>query len=268
MDRGGVIVYTAAAMSEHRYFSDDEIAAFGRDGFVVLRGLYDAAAMADITAWTDDVQARPETPGKWMKYFDESPTTPDGRLLNRVENVCPYHEGFDELMRRGELPERVAELFGEPAVLFKEKVNFKLPGGGGFEPHQDVQAGWDTYASLHITALVSVDAATAENGCLEVAAGHHRRGLIGESWTPLAGDDLAGVEFVPLPTEPGDAVFFDSYTPHRSEPNLTDAPRRVLYVTYNRLSEGDHRARYYADKRRSYPPDIEREPGKEYTFRV
>ena len=62
--------------------------------------------------------------------------------------------------------------------------------------------------------------------------------------------------------------FFDSYTPHRSGPNLTDKPRRVLYVTYNRLSEGEHRATYYADKRRSYPPDCEREPGKTYVFRV
>ena len=45
-------------------------------------------------------------------------------------------------------------------------------------------------------------------------------------------------------------------------------PRRVLYVTYNRASEGDHRAAYFADKRKSYPPDIEREPGRTYVFRV
>jgi len=42
----------------------------------------------------------------------------------------------------------------------------------------------------------------------------------------------------------------------------------VLYITYNRGSADDHRARYYADKRKSFPPDIEREPGRTYTFRV
>jgi len=255
-------------MTGYRYFIDDQIEAFERDGFVVLRGLYDAAAMAEITAWTEDVQARPETAGKWMKYFDQSLTEPSARILNRVENFCPYHDGFVALMTRGELPARVGELFGEAAVLYKEKVNFKMPGGAGFESHQDVPAGWDRYAKLHITALVSVDAATVENGCLEVAAGHHRRGIIGESWKPMDGEDLHGVEFVSVPTEPGDTVFFDSYAPHRSEPNLTDAPRRVLYVTYDKLSEGDRRAQYYADKRQSYPPDIEREPGKEYVYRV
>ena len=70
------------------------------------------------------------------------------------------------------------------------------------------------------------------------------------------------------PTRPGDAVFFDSYVPHRSEANATAAPRRVLYVTYNRRADGDHRVRYYADKRRSFPPACEREPGREYVYRV
>ncbi len=40
------------------------------------------------------------------------------------------------------------------------------------------------------------------------------------------------------------------------------------FITYNRLSEGDHRERYYADKRKAYPPDCERDPGKVYEYRV
>ena len=255
-------------MADTQFFTSAELAGYERDGFVVVRGLYDAAYMAEIAAWTEDIQARPETAGKWMKYFDHSLTAPGRRILNRVENFCPYHDGLDGLIRRGELPARIAELFGEAAVLFKEKINFKLPGGGGFEAHQDVQAGWDAYAAFHITALISIDAATVENGCLELAAGHHRRGLIGESWRPMAGDGLDGVEFQSLPTEPGDAVFFGSFAPHRSAPNLTDAARRVLYITYNKACEGDHRTRYYADKRKSFPPDIERDPHKDYEFRV
>jgi ectoine hydroxylase-related dioxygenase (phytanoyl-CoA dioxygenase family) len=255
-------------MTDREFFTADEIAAFERDGYVVVRGLYDAQAMAEIAAWTDDIQARPETAGKWMKYFDDSLTAPGMRILNRVENFCPYHEGFDGLMRRGELPGRVTELSGEAAVLFKEKINFKLPGGDGFAAHQDIQAGWDAYAALHITVLISIDRATVENGCLEVAAGHHRRGIIGESWRPMEDGELYGVDFISLPTEPGDAVFFYSFTPHRSAANLTGAARRVLYITYNRLGDGDHRAQYYADKRKSFPPDIERDPDKDYQFRV
>ncbi|HWN14898.1 MAG TPA: phytanoyl-CoA dioxygenase family protein, partial [Candidatus Dormibacteraeota bacterium] len=91
---------------------------------------------------------------------------------------------------------------------------------------------------------------------------------LGGEWTPLTDDDMRRLGGRPMPTRPGDAVFFDSYTPHASGPNLTAERRRVLYITYNRRSSGDHRVRYYADKRKSFPPDIERDPTRTYTFRV
>ncbi len=251
-----------------RYFSEREIAAFRRDGFLKVTGLLDARAAARLAAWSDELVARPEEPGRHMVYYEDDLARPGERVLSRLENFCPYHAGFDTLIRGGELLARVSELFGENAVLFKEKINFKMPGGDGFEPHQDAQAGWGAYARLFITAMISIDETTAENGCLEIAPRHQLRGLLGESWRPLAPAELEDVDFVPVPTGPGDALFFDSLTPHQSGRNRTQAPRRVLYVTYNRSDEGDQRARYYADKRRSYPPDCERAPGKRYVFRV
>ena len=179
--------------------------------------------------------------------------------------TCPFHAGFAELT--GILKAAVAQLFGEDAVLFKEKINFKMPGGGGFEPHQDAQAGWGDYARDFVNVMVCIDPATVENGCLEVAAGHHRRGLL-RGMEPLNADDMAGMEFHHHPTVPGDLVLFGAYTPHRSEPNLTDTTRRLYFATYNRASEGDHMAPYYAAKRKNFPPDIEREAGKEYVYKV
>ena len=79
---------------------------------------------------------------------------------------------------------------------------------------------------------------------------------------------MQGMNFTPIATQPGDVIFFDSYAPHRSAPNLTKSCRRVLYVTYNRAAEGDSRNQYYSDKRQSYPPDIERQAGKNYVFKV
>ena len=96
-----------------------------------------------------------------------------------------------------------------------------------------------------------------------------RRVFFNDGWVPYEEADEAPATFKPdAPTRAGDAVLFDSYTPHASGPNLTAEPRRVLYITYNRRSAGDHRARYYADKRKSFPPDIERDPTRTYTFRV
>ena len=68
--------------------------------------------------------------------------------------------------------------------------------------------------------------------------------------------------------DPAWKPLFDAYVPHRSEPNPTNSTRRVYFATYNRASEGDHLERYYADKRRNYPPDIEREAGREYVYKV
>jgi ectoine hydroxylase-related dioxygenase (phytanoyl-CoA dioxygenase family) len=156
---------------------------------------------------------------------------------------------------------------GEDVFLFKEKINFKMPGGGGFEAHQDSQAGWSTYASNFINAMICVDEATVENGCLEVAPGHHRRGLL-RGMEPLTDDDTKDMTFIAYPTKPGDMVLFDAYAPHRSEPNLTNTTRRMYFGTYNRASEGDHLDQYYADKRKNFPPDIEREANKEYVYKV
>lgn len=247
--------------------TDEMLENWRRQGFLVVRGVYDADQMKDITRWVSEIQQWPETAGGHMMYFEDSLAEPSERVLNRVENFVPYDARMAALFEE-DLKSACSRLFDEEAVLFKEKINFKLPGGGGFEAHQDAQAGWESYADLFITATVIVDPATAENGCLELAHWDHRAALVGDLWEPLEGNQLDGVEFVAYPAEPGDVLFFDSYLPHQSAPNLTSDPRRVLYVTYNKASQGDHRAQYYADKRASYPPDIERDAEKEYAYRV
>ena len=122
--------------------------------------------------------------------------------------------------------------------------------------------------TLHISCLVSIDAATEANGCLEVVAGRHTDGMLSEEWKEIPAETVSRFDWKPVPTEPGDVLFFDSYVPHRSAPNQTDAARRVLYVTYTKASEGDFRDRYYADKRVAFPPDCEREPGKNYEYKI
>lgn len=247
--------------------SRDQVSRFHRDGFLILPAMFDAQEMDSLERWTEEVAGYPELPGRHMVYYEDSLLQDKSRVLSRIENFCAFHPGFDRLLNGPRVLALMADLFGESAVLFKDKINFKLPGGNGFKAHQDVQAGWDRHASLHITLLVSIDDTHSENGCLEIVAGQHRRGLIGTMWEPLD-DSTDELRYEGCPTRRGDGIVFDSFTPHCSGPNLTTQPRRVLYVTYNRASEGDHRAQYYADKRQSYPPDCERDPAKTYVFRV
>jgi ectoine hydroxylase-related dioxygenase (phytanoyl-CoA dioxygenase family) len=243
----------------------DGRAAMDRDGYLVVRGFFDAAEVRDLLAWTDEVTAAPEVPGRHMVYHEDSLTEPGRRVVQRIENFCPFHPGFDRVVRGGRLLDWTAALLDGPAVLFKEKINFKMPGAPGFKAHQDQQAGWTRYAPIFITALVTLDPATVENGCLEMVPGRHRDGLLGEEWNPLSED---GLDLVPVPTAPGDVIFFDSFAPHASKPNLTGSPRRVLYLTYNAAGYGDHRVQYFADKRAAFPPDVERAAGASYVFKV
>ena len=242
-----------------------ERALMARDGFLVVPGFFDAATTAALLQWTEELEVAPEQPGRHWVYHEDSLTEPGRKVIQRIENFCPVHPGFDRLVRNGALSEWTSALMGGPVVLFKDKINFKMPGAPGFKAHQDQQAGWTRYAPLFVTALVTIDPSTLQNGCLEMVPGRHREGLIGEEWNPL---DETGLGLRPVPTQPGDVIFFDSFAPHASKPNFTSDPRRILYLTYNRASDGDHRAQYYAEKHAAFPPDIERDGSRSYIFRV
>lgn len=248
--------------------TDAERGTFERDGFFVLRGVFSRQEVAAQRDAVDALASRAPEVGRQMVYYENSLVRPGTRVLSRIERFVEYEPALAGIVFDPRILTIAAALLGDRPILFKEKINFKMPGGGGFTPHQDIQPGWDRYASYFVSVLVAIDPNTIENGCLELAAGHHRRGLIGRPWEPLEGDELRGIEFVPYPMDPGDVAFFDCFTPHQSKPNLTSEPRRNLYLTFNRASEGDWRERYFDDKRRSFPPDFERDPNATYIFRV
>jgi hypothetical protein len=245
-----------------------QLAAYRASGWLLVCGFCPPAEVAGLARWSDELVAMPEVPGKQMVYREASLIDPGTPVIQRIENFCAFSGAFDGFVRRGRIRAAVDQLLGGPSCLFKEKINFKMPGGAGFEPHQDQQAGWSRYASLFVTAVVTIDRATVENGCLEMANVPRLAHLIGQEWRPLRPEEMAGFALVPVPTEPGDVLFFDSFAPHASQPNLTDRPRRMLYLTYNAAAEGDHHDRYFAEKRANFPPDVERVPGVEYKFRV
>lgn len=256
---------TLTVPPSHRLPSELEIAAMRDTGTLVMHGFFNAEETRALIRWTDEIAAVPEIVGGQMVYHEDSLKVPGQRVVQRIEDFCVHHEAMEQVARQGALTRWLDRLMDGETVLFKDKINFKYPGGDGFKAHQDQAAGWTRYAPLFVTALVTIDPATLENGCLEIATAPRSETLIGAEWAPL---DEAALGLVAVPTQPGDVIFFDSYVPHASKPNLTDQPRRVLYLTYNLAEAGDHRARYFAEKRAAFPPDIERAPGEVYVFRV
>jgi hypothetical protein len=174
--------------------------------------------------------------------------TDTGPQLCRSENFEPFHEGLRGLLTTGPMLDTATALLGEPAVLYKEKINYKLPGGAGYSPHQDAPAY--PFVQTHVSCMVAVDDALLGNGCLEVVSGMHHELLPTDSLGCIRDDVAASLTWAPVEVQAGDTLWFHSRTPHRSGPNLGSTPRRALYPTYNARSEGDLRAAYYARKER------------------
>ena len=203
-------------------------------------------------------------PADCMHYLEE-----DGQTLQRIENFVAHHPPLAALLQAGPLCNAVAQLFGEPALLHKDKINYKKPGPYAFAAHQDVAAGWERYGqSLHVSALIALDAIHAHNGPLEVVRGAWLGRRLSPPGCGLDAATCAALHWEPVHMAPGDVFFFHSYVPHRSGPNTTGVARRACYCTYSKVSEGDWRARYFADKRREFPPHAERLVGTHYTYRI
>jgi hypothetical protein len=214
---------------------------FAEQGWLLTDPLGSDGA-AEVRAWIEEVASWPDD-GGWLHYRE---LTDHGPALCRTENFTPFHAGLRALLRGGTMVAIASTLLGEPAVLYKEKINYKLPGGAGYAPHQDAPAY--PFIAAHVSCMVAVDDATADNGCLEVVSGMHHQVLDMDDGGCIAPAVVAELDWTTVPVRAGQTLWFHSRTPHRSGPNLTSVPRRALYPTYNAASEGDLRDDYYREK--------------------
>lgn len=232
-----------------------QITHFNTQGYLVLRAReHHLIAPDTLQTWTQEIRNLPREKGKWMPY-DEITATGERQLM-RTENFADYHAGFNTLLHGEDLRGILAQVAGGEMLLFKDKINYKLPGGNGFQAHLDAPAYDHIGVIEHTTANLAVDAATRANGCVEVVAGSHRMdvelaegGRISRSWEDAQ-------EWTPVELKEGDLLVFGSHLAHRSASNQTSRSRASVYATYHRVSDGrDLREKYYVDRREIFPPD-------------
>jgi len=231
----------------HPPLSDADRGHFLEHGWLILRGVFTPDQIQQCRDWTSTFTQWAEEDGPGLHHFEH---TESGPRIARSEDLVPNHPGADTFIRRGAIIEWVGALLGEPAVLYKEKVNYKHPGGGGFAPHQDATAY--RFVDHHISVMVPLDPATTSSGCLYVAEGHGQGKMPTDDRGCIDADHAAQLPWKAAEVHPGDVLLFDSYTPHHSDTNRTQQPRRAFYLTYNALSLGDFRGRYYSDKRAEF----------------
>lgn len=223
--------------------ADAEAVAFFRENGWVLISMLDGAQILELLEWVDEVMEWRDEDGNWLHYRE---MTDSGPRLCRTENFVPYHEGLRSLLTEGRVLETASALLGEPAVLYKEKINYKAAGGAGFAPHQDAPAY--RFVQQHISCLIAIDNADEENGCLEAVSHRHAEVLPMNEDGCIRQDVVEAMEWQSIPVPAGSTLWFHSRTPHRSAANKSNRSRRALYPTYNALREGDLRDAYYEQK--------------------
>lgn len=229
--------------------------------------------LAEIEAAVDEV---PRLHGALHTY--ETSTLSNGTLVSRSERfVDSCNATLSELLREEDtspLLAVVSHIAGEPVGLYKEKINYKAPGAGGYRAHQDYYTGLDVpqYSGpedrgfLAYVAMIAVDDSDPENGCPEVGseAWARKDGWIladrrnDTSPLGLAAMDAAMGPFTPVPLRRGDLLVYDNFMPHRSGANKSPRSRRALFgIFYGKHSTADRdlRKEYYEAPRQNHGAD-------------
>ena len=221
-----------------------------RSGVVAI-GALDAAEWAGLETAATEIARWPAGSHVWGHYAEQTATGP---AICRTENVSACRPDVGALVD-GPLRATASARLHTDATAFKDKINYKQPGGAGFLPHQDRTAypGAPELVSL----LVAIDACTEQSGCLWIAPDVDHalptddRGVVVRHVTDAIDWDM--VELAP-----GDALLIDGYAPHWSGANRTGTARRVLVASYAPTSSGYARTEYYEARAAAMAASTER----------
>ncbi len=229
-----------------------EVAQYHEDGFVFVRGLFDA-----------------EETSLLARAMEQDPAIRDHSLLRADQEggatrISLWNRAGDSVYGLAARSVRVVDtaeaLIGEPVYHFQSKLTAKEPRvGGAWEWHQDY-GYWYYNGCLEpkmLSIMIALDHTDAENGCLKVVKGSHKLGRLdhvqvtpGQNTTDpeRMPHILAKMETVDCVLAPGDAVIFHGNTLHRSDQNRSDKRRWTFLCCYNAVSNDTFKRdddRYY-----------------------
>ena len=233
--------------------NEERLDAYQRDGYLLIRELFDTTEI-DLVR-----QAAKED-----RVMDRHASGRDDAEGGSVRLSLWNHPGEDiyGMFARGRrIVDSVEQLLNDEAYHYHSKMIMKQAlTGGAWEWHQDY-GYWYENGVLHpnlCSVYTAVDAATKENGCLQVLKGSHRMGRV--THVKVGDQTCADPERVAAAAErleriycemsPGDALFFHSNLLHRSDQNRSPHDRWALICCYN----ARHNTPYKAGPHPSYTP--------------
>ncbi|MCH2378157.1 MAG: phytanoyl-CoA dioxygenase family protein [Pedosphaera sp.] len=216
--------------------SETQVAAFHQEGYLIVRGVFDAEEADILRAAAAADQS-----------FKENAYDLEDGEGGKAQLVLWNSAGEDlwgAIARSERIVNAMEQLLGDEVYHYHSKMSIKQPRtGGAWSWHQDYgywyQNGclWPDMGS----AFIAVDPNTRENGCLQVLKGSHKLGRIEHGrYGDQTGADpertaeaTKVMETVYVELDPGDTLYFHSNLLHRSDQNTSDSQRWSLICCYN-----------------------------------
>ena len=218
-------------------FSDLQRREFERDGFVVIRSLFDAQ---EIGLLRDAIETDPQLRESLYDRHDAS-----GKATRMATWNHPGDSVYGLAARTHRVVDTMEDMLGGEVYHYHSKLTAKEPKvGGAWEWHQDYGYWYHNGCMFPYMAsvMVALDKTTRENGCLQVLRGSHLAGRVDHGVLPgeQVGADPRRVEqmlktmaLVYAELEPGDGLFFHANLMHRSDQNSSDHRRWTVLFCYN-----------------------------------
>ena len=225
-----------------------QIAAYHRDGFIIARKFFDREEV--------DLLSRAAHEDRQLDQHSFSRDDGTGASVRLSLWNHPGDGIYGMFARCRKLVDSVEQLLDDKAYHYHSKMIMKdARVGGAWAWHQDY-GYWYQNGVLTpnlCSVSIAVDAATRENGCMQVLKGTHQIGRVEHVLSgDQAGADMERVneamkryELVYCVMKPGDALFFHANLLHASARNDSDKPRWSMICCYNAKSndpykEGQH----------------------------
>ncbi len=244
--------------------SDIDVAAFHRDGFLVVPGLMDEAHCSALQSLAVSHLAEKMAPIEYEVdvQYPGSPKTSEaagGDTPRRLLHAYARHPAVREVATGEPVRSCLLQLFGQPHVELSQChhncIMTKHPGYSSATLwHQDNRY-WSFDEQNLISVWIALGDETKTNGCLRVIPGSHKLDIEPGRFdaalflrTDLTQNKALLNQAVPVELKRGDVLFFHSQLFHAAGRNRTDEVKLSVVFTYheseNRPIENTRSARF------------------------
>lgn len=244
--------------------SETLVKSYQKNGFAIVKNFFEKN---EILMMKKEVLKKIKKKNEKFFYYEKINKTDK---LRRIEKITNFSKLAKKILLSKEIFNFLKLLEKENFVLFKDKLNFKYPGGEGFLPHIDghffwrdssnkYQNGWYKYSNNFVNLVVPLEKSNLKNGCIFISEKKNTNS-IGKNFksvtkkmlinTPnLKNQDLKKFKFYPIILDVGDLCIFNWKCAHFSKRNNSNKSRMILYTTYSKKNNIKNvRKTYYHDK--------------------